>query len=46
MKAELTALDTASVEAKWLRELLIDLLLVEKPITSISMNYDNQSEQF
>jgi hypothetical protein len=25
MEAELTALDTASVEAEWLRELLIDL---------------------
>ena len=46
MEAELTTLDTATVEAKWLRELLIDLSVVEKPITSISMNYDNQSEQF
>jgi hypothetical protein len=30
MKTELTALDTASAEAKWLRELLSDLLVVEK----------------
>jgi hypothetical protein len=29
MEAELTALDTASVEAKWLRELLMDLPVVE-----------------
>jgi hypothetical protein len=29
MEAELTALDTVTVEAKWLRELLIDLPIVE-----------------
>jgi hypothetical protein len=29
MEAELTTLDTASVEAKWLRELLINLPVVE-----------------
>jgi hypothetical protein len=43
MEAELTALDTATVEAEWLRELLIDLLVVEKPIPAISMNCDNQT---
>jgi hypothetical protein len=42
MKVELTALDTATVEAKWLRELLMDLSVVEKPIPPISMNCDNQ----
>ena len=42
MEAELTALDTASVEAEWLRELLMDLPVVEKPIPAISMNCDNQ----
>ena len=42
-EAELTALDTTSVEAEWLRELLMDLLVVEKPISAISMNYDNQT---
>jgi hypothetical protein len=46
MEAELTALDTASVEAGWLRELLMDLPVVEKPMTSISMNCDNQDIQF
>jgi hypothetical protein len=30
MEAELTALDTASAEAEWLRELLSNLLVVEK----------------
>jgi hypothetical protein len=30
MEAELTSLDTATVEAEWLRELLMDLLMVEK----------------
>ena len=29
MEAKLTALDTATVESEWLRELLMDLLLVE-----------------
>jgi hypothetical protein len=42
MEAELTALDIASTEAEWLRELLMDLLVVEKPIPSILMNCDNQ----
>jgi hypothetical protein len=42
MEAELTALDTASIEAEWLREFLMDLPVVGKPIPSISMNYDNQ----
>jgi hypothetical protein len=43
MEAELTALDTTSVEAKWLRELLMDLLVVEKPVPAISMNCDNRT---
>ncbi|WVZ49372.1 hypothetical protein U9M48_000739 [Paspalum notatum var. saurae] len=43
LEAELTALDTASVEAEWLRELLMDLPVVEKPVTAISMNCDNQT---
>jgi hypothetical protein len=41
MKAKFTALDTASVEAEWLRELLSDLPVVEKPISAILMNCDN-----
>ena len=43
METELTTLDTATVEAEWLRELLMDLPVVEKPILTISMNYDNQT---
>jgi hypothetical protein len=43
MEAELTALDTALVEAKWLREFLMDLPVVEKPVPAISMNCDNQT---
>ncbi|WVZ86666.1 hypothetical protein U9M48_033416 [Paspalum notatum var. saurae] len=43
MEAELAALDTASVEADWLRELLMDLPVVEKPIPAILMNCDNRS---
>jgi len=45
-EGELAVLDTATVEAEWLRELLMDLSVVEKPISAISMNCDNQDEQF
>ncbi|XP_066365269.1 uncharacterized protein [Miscanthus floridulus] len=43
MEAELVALDTATVEAEWLRELLMDLPLVEKPVPAILMYCDNQT---
>ena len=43
MEAELTALDTTTVEAEWLRELLMDLPIVEKPIPVILMNCDYQT---
>jgi hypothetical protein len=43
MEAELTALDTTSAEAEWLRELLSYLPVVEKPIPAILMNCDNQT---
>jgi hypothetical protein len=46
MEAELIALDTAGAKAEWLRELLMDLSVVEKPIPAISMNCDNKGEQF
>jgi hypothetical protein len=36
------ALDTTTVEADWLRELLMDLPIVEKPLLAILMIYDNQ----
>ena len=36
-------LDTATVEAKWLHELLMDLPVVEKPMPAILMNCDNQT---
>ncbi|WVZ50711.1 hypothetical protein U9M48_001943 [Paspalum notatum var. saurae] len=43
MEAELAALDTLFVKADWLRELLMDLLVVDKPIPAILMNCDNQT---
>jgi hypothetical protein len=43
MEAELKALDTATVEADWLREPLMDLPIVEKPLPPIMMNCDNQT---
>jgi hypothetical protein len=46
VEVELTALDTASVDAEWLHELLMDLPVVEKPVPAISLNCDNQDKQF
>lgn len=51
MEAELMTLNITTVEVEWLRELLMDLSLNEKPIPTILMNCDNQivicqSEQF
>jgi hypothetical protein len=43
MEAELTALYTATVEADWLCELLMDLPIVEKPLPTIVMNCDNRT---
>jgi hypothetical protein len=43
MEAELIALDSFGAEAEWLRDFLLDLLLVEKPIPAIFMNCDNQT---
>ena len=43
IEAELTVLDTAGSEARWLRDLLMDLPIVEKLIPTISMNCDNQT---
>jgi hypothetical protein len=41
MEAELTTLDLATVEAGWLRELLMYLPIVEKPLPTILINCDN-----
>jgi hypothetical protein len=43
MEAELTALDTTTMEADWLRELLMDLPIIEKPLPAIFMSCDNQT---
>jgi hypothetical protein len=43
MEAELTTLDTTTVEAEYLCELLTDFPMVEKPIMAIPMNRDNQT---
>jgi hypothetical protein len=42
IEAELTTLDTTTVEADWLREFLMDLPIVEKSLPVILMNCDNQ----
>jgi hypothetical protein len=41
MEAELTALDTTTIESEWLRDLLMDLPVVEKPVLAILLNCDN-----
>jgi hypothetical protein len=43
MEAKLIVLDTIGTEAEWLRDLLMDLPIVEKAISAISMNCDNQT---
>src|SRR5438105_464361 len=43
IEAELTALDTVTFEADWLRELVMDLPVVEKPVPAILLNCDNQT---
>ena len=42
-ETELVALETATNEAEWLRELLMDLPLLEKLVPPIQMYCDNQS---
>jgi hypothetical protein len=42
IESELTTLDTATVEADWLRELLMYLPIVKNPLPAILMNCDNQ----
>jgi hypothetical protein len=43
MEAELSALDTPTMEADWHHELLMDLPIVEKPLPTVLMNCDNQT---
>jgi hypothetical protein len=43
MEAELTALDIATVESEWLRELMMDLPVVEKSMPAIILNCNNQT---
>jgi hypothetical protein len=42
-EAELAVLDTATMEVDWLRELLMDLHIVEKHLPAILMICDNQT---
>ena len=46
IEAKLTALDIATVEVEWLRELLMDLPVVEKLVPAILMNCENQTVIF
>jgi hypothetical protein len=43
VEAELTALNTVTVDAEWLHELLMDLSMVEKSIPAILMNCGNET---
>jgi hypothetical protein len=43
MEAELAALERSTIESEWLRELLMDLHVVEKHISIILLNCDNQT---
>lgn len=43
MEAELIALDTTSIEAEWIKNLLTDIPLVNKPITAFSIHCDSKA---
>ena len=43
MEAEFIALEKASSEAEWLRNLLVDIHLWTKPTLSVSMRCDSQA---
>jgi hypothetical protein len=43
MKAELVALESATSEVEWLKELLMDLPMVDKLVPTILLHCDNQS---
>jgi hypothetical protein len=43
IEAELVALEIATNEVEWLRELLMDLPFIDKPVSHILMYCDNQS---
>jgi hypothetical protein len=43
VEAELVALQSANTEAEWLKELLMDLSMVDKPVPAIPLHCDNQS---
>jgi hypothetical protein len=43
MEAELVALESATTEAEWLKENLVDLPMVDKSVPAILLHCDNQS---
>jgi hypothetical protein len=43
MEAELVSLESAIIEAEWLKELLMDLPMVAKSVPAILLHCDNQS---
>jgi hypothetical protein len=43
MEAELVALESATTKAEWLKELLMDLPMVDKLVPIILLHCDNQS---
>jgi hypothetical protein len=42
MEAELVALESATTETEWLKELMMDLPIVDKPVPTILLHCDNQ----
>ena len=42
MEAKLIALDTTCTEAEWIKSLLLDIPLLNKPIPAISLHCDNK----
>ena len=42
MEAELIALDTTCTKAKWIKNIVLDIPLINKPIPAISIKCDNR----
>jgi hypothetical protein len=45
MEAELVALDSAALEAEWLKDMLSDLPIIAKPIPTVLLYCDNTAVQ-
>lgn len=43
MESELIALDTTCIEAEWIKNLILDIPLINRPVPAISIHCDNRA---